>query len=78
MPFALKPELYRPTTVRYNMSIWIRNGRLLAGCLFNAALFSVFLRRLPPSFSVRTLLMSISAFNGDHPIANRDRVGFGV
>lgn len=41
-PDALKAELYRPTTVRCNMSIWIQKGGFLTGCLLNSAAFSAF------------------------------------
>lgn len=41
-PVALKPELYRPTTLRCNMSIWIQKGGFLAGCPLNTIVFSLF------------------------------------
>lgn len=43
-PDALKAELYRPTTVRCNMSIWIQKGGFLTGCLLNSVVFSPFPR----------------------------------
>lgn len=51
-PDALKAELYRPTTVRCNMSIWIQKGGFLAGCLLNSAVFSPF----PPTLRILLLI----------------------
>lgn len=55
------------------MSIWIQKGRLLTGCLLNAAVFSVFSFPLPSIFQPVCALFScvslkVSTFTGDHPL----------
>lgn len=78
-PVALKPELYRPTTLRCNMSIWIQKGGFLAGCPLNTMVFSLF----PLSQNVHSL-SCVSQHPGRlhlfqwPPITNQDHASSGV
>lgn len=80
-PLLLKPELYRPTTVRCNMSIWIQKGRVSEQDVCLMRRYSSFFPSLSPN--VCSLSCIFQCAGSLHlyrwpPIAKQDHASSGV